>query len=394
MKIYQNGLLLNLSNKVLDYVDKLKKEQVVTICSIDHAEHIAAYVAWMTVGGNIFIKAPFLSKTELSYLDEKVLTLPYNDSLFFHTSGTTGLPKIAVHQKQQIQHAIISSTTIMGWDSNVKFLNLLPAFTVGFWNMIIPSLIEHNFSIVLGSRETILDDLNQNTNVTIIVPALMDYLRLRNVPIDFSKYNKVGIGSSAVLDRHVEFFFKNKGKALNHMYGTTEVGTPILHRLSTNSDDFARYLNLTSTQSAEFKIMNKELWIKGPTLCANIQDFGLTDGWFNTHDLWDQQDNMIKFIGRSNDIVKLNGFKASLLAIETIAEDDAELGEAVAVVRNSLGTDWIELFFTNKNAVTNKTAMNEIFLKKLPDFSVPRKFTYIDAVPRNAMGKKTRAIDL
>jgi hypothetical protein len=38
--------------------------------------------------------------------------------------------------------------------------------------------------------------------------------------------------------------------------------------------------------------------------------------------------------------------------------------------------------------------MNEIFLKKLPDFSIPRKFTYIDAVPRNAMGKKTRAIDL
>jgi acyl-coenzyme A synthetase/AMP-(fatty) acid ligase len=101
LKIYQNGLLVNLSNKVLDYVDKLKKEQVVTVCSIDHTEHIAAYVAWMTVGGNIFIKAPFLSKTESSYLDEKVLNLPYDNSLFFHTSGTTGLPKIAVHQQQQ-----------------------------------------------------------------------------------------------------------------------------------------------------------------------------------------------------------------------------------------------------------------------------------------------------
>jgi acyl-coenzyme A synthetase/AMP-(fatty) acid ligase len=394
LKIYQNGLLVNLSNKVLDYVDKLKKEQVVTVCSIDHTEHIAAYVAWMTVGGNIFIKAPFLSKTESSYLDEKVLNLPYDNSLFFHTSGTTGLPKIAVHQQQQIQQAIISSTAIMEWNGDVKFLNLLPAFTVGFWNMIIPSLIEHNFSMVLGSRETVLDDLNQNTNVTIIVPGLMDYLRLRNVTIDFSKYNKVGIGSSAVLDRHVEFFFKNKGIALNHMYGTTEVGTPVLNRLSTSADGFVRYLNLTPRSTAEFKILNKELWIKGPSLCANIQDFGVTDGWFNTQDLWDQQDNMIKFIGRSNDIVKLNGFKASLLAIETIAEDDAGLGEAVAVVRNSLGTDWIELFFTNKNAVTNKSVMNEIFLKKLPDFSIPRKFTYIDAVPRNAMGKKIRVVNL
>ena len=394
MKIYKNGAFLNLSNKVLYYEDKLKTEQVVIICSADHLEHVAAYIAWITVGGNIFIKAPFLSETESLYLDKIVLGLPYDNSLFFHTSGTTGTPKIAVHQKQQIQQAINSSTAIMGWNSNVKFLNLLPAFTVGFWHMIIPSLVEHNFHMVLGSRETILDDLNQDTDITIIVPALMDYLRLKNVPIDFSKYDKVGIGSSAVLDRHVEFFFKNKGKALNHMYGTTEAGTPILHRLSTNSDDLARYLNLTSTPSAEFKILDKELWIKGSLLCVNIKDFGVTDGWFNTNDLWNQQDNMIKFIGRSNDIVKLNGFKASLLAIETIAEDDVDLGDCIAVVRNSLGTDWIELFFTNKNAVINKTAISNIFLKKLPDFNIPRKFTYIDVVPRNAMGKKIRSANL
>lgn len=390
MKLIKDGCWKKIDELIKEYESKLVNNLVVTICSADHLDHIAAFFAWSNVGGNIFIKAPFLTEAQSKYLDNKVSELKYRDALFFHTSGTTGTPKIAVHQSHQMSQMLLMSSNSMWWQSEDVYLNLIPPFTVGFWHMVLTAFKHHNFTMVLGSRETLIQDLESECNVSIIVPALLDQIKLRNIPVDFSKYNRLGTGSAAVLERHHNYFFNNGGRVLNNLYGTTEVGVPILKRTSTRLDNYTSYLDVTQVSQSQFKIENNILYIKGESLCSNIHEFECVDGWFKTNDIWTQEGNMIRFNGRSNDIIKLNGFQANLLEIETVAEDHANLGDSIAVVRNSLGSDWIELFYTNKEATVDKNHIKNMFKNHITNYSIPKKFTWIETIPRNGMGKKIR----
>lgn len=393
MIIFRGNEKIKIDDIVTEYENKLQNNSHILLSSIDHIQHIAAYVAWSRVGGNICIKAPFLTDEQSDYIDNVVSTSNYDNALFFHTSGTTGTPKVVIHQKKQMDQMLSMSTSAMEWKSTDRFINFLPAYTVGFWHIILPSLVHHGFTIGLGSKETIISDLADDYNVTILVPALLDQIRIRQSHIDFSKFRMVGCGSSAVFQRHVDFFFEKGGKVFNHMYGASEIGAPVLKKVSKSPSDYSQYLEMIPlSKDVYFKIVDSKLYVKGSSLCSNVNDFDLDDGWFNTNDRWIVKNNLIKFDGRTNDIVKLNGFQINLLEVETIAEDSAGLGECIAVMRNSLGTDWIELFFT-KNTSIDKKNLKKIFEKKLPSFAVPRKYTFIENIPRNGMGKKIRIND-
>jgi O-succinylbenzoic acid--CoA ligase len=365
---------------------QLKNNQVYVLSSNDHVDHISAYVAWKEVGGNIFIKSPMLPIEQSKILDETIKNINVKNSISFHTSGTTGLPKLITHTEKQFQQVIKMATNAMGWNKNSKFLNFIPAQTSGFWNLVIPPLVKHDSTLVLGSKETLIDDFKKDVNLIHLVPALIDQLRIRNVEVDLSKFDKVCTGASQVLKRHAEWCFNNKAKIFNHMYGMTEICSPILCKEAIDIDDDVEYMRLTPLSDTEFKIEETCLYVKGESLYEGA------DEWFQTNDLWEQKSDMIKFIGRTDDIVKVNGFQCSLLLLENTIEEKTNLGDTISVVRNSLGSDWVELFYTNANAVIDKKHLNSILEPILYKHNIPLKYTYIEQIPRNIYGKKTRYI--
>jgi len=394
MKITQHSNAVSLCSTVNTYKELLVNNELCVLSSINHIDHIAAYLAWCEVGGNIFIKSPLLPIEQSSFLDKKIKGYSLHNSIIFHTSGTTGIPKLVIHTRKQFDQMIRMSTGAMGWNTHTKFLNFIPAFTSGFWHIIIPCLVKYDCEITLGKRETIVDDLKLDHNLTLLVPAMVDHLRTKQASIDLSQFNKICLGASQVLSRHVEYVFSNRAQTVCHMYGSTEFGSPILKRDSSHPDDFSTYLDLTPMSDAAFSISStNQLLIKGDSLCENIKEFDFDGEWFNTNDLWEiRQDNKIVFLGRSNDIVKVNGYQCSLLLIENIIEGFTDLGETLAVPRSSLGTDWVEIFYTNKNSRIKKHALKEMLKSKLPSCNIPRRITYVDAIPKNSLGKKIRNV--
>jgi len=390
MKVLHFGKEVDISAHIHHAETLLLREHVYLLKTSSHIEHIAAYVAWTRVGGNIFLMSPFLPKDQVTALEDQLKKYKYTNSICFHTSGTTGTPKLVVHKRHQLEQARKMSTAVLGWDSDTKFLNFLPPFTSGFWNIVIPSLVYHDCEIVLGSRETIAEDLKQNTNLTVIVPAMLDMMRIHNIEADFSKFKRVGSGSSAVLPRHVEFIFKNKANRFTHMYGTTEIGVPILSRDSNSFNDFSTYLEINANGDNQTMLVDNELYVKGESLCENIEDFSNVDGWFKTNDIFVRDGDLIKFAGRNNDIVKINGYQANLLLIENTLEDKFNLGDTLAVVKNSMGVDYVELFYTNDSATIDKNEIHKSTSNILPECNIPRKYTHVDSIPRNSMGKKIR----
>lgn len=391
MKIIKNNIFINIDNLISIAENNLKSNNIYTLCSNDHLDHIASYIAWKNVGGNIFVKSPFLPTRQIEELSKKIDKLNVSNSIIFHTSGTTGIPKLVIHKEKQINEAIKMSTAGMKWESNTKFLNFMPAFTSGFWHIVLVDSVFHDATLIISSKETMIDDFKKS-NSTLIVPSLIDQLRSKKISLDLSRFSNIAVGSSQVLFRHSEYIFNNNANTFTHVYGSTETCSTTLSKESYKLDDTNNFLDLKPLANNEFKLVNNELWIKGPSLCENIQDFNFHDGWFQTGDLWEQTDNMIKFIGRSNDICKINGYQCSLLLVESLSEDKLNLGSCLAVPRHSHGIDWIELFYTNKECKIDKVFFKEILSEILPSYNIPRKYTYVEEIPRNGFNKKVRNV--
>ena len=391
MKIIRNNKLCNISDQVKEYKKQLHEQKVFTLSSADHTDHIASYIAWKEVGGNLLVKNPYMPKEISEFVDQKLLNFEYENSIIFLTSGTTGYPKLIVDTNKQFESLIPVASKVMGWNSDSKWLNVLPAFTSAFWHMVIPCLVEYDASIVLGSRETVLKDLKQDVNLSAFVPGMIDNLRLSKIPVDLSKLDNFFSGSSAVLKRHVEFLFERGLTRFTQLYGATETMTPFLSRTTTEPDEFCEYLEFKPlNKDTEIKLVDGELWVKGPTICENFKQLDHSGDWLKTGDIWEQDVDLIRFVGRKNDIVKVNGFQANLLMIESVSEDRTDLGETLAVVRSSFGTQWIELLYTNKDCIIDKDKFKEIFEPILYKCCIPKKYTYIESIPRNATGKKVR----
>tara|TARA_R110002049_G_scaffold10127_3_gene50457 strand:- start:165382 stop:166905 length:1524 start_codon:yes stop_codon:yes gene_type:complete len=119
------------------------------------------------------------------------------------------------------------------------------------------------------------------------------------------------------------------------------------------------------------------------------------DGWFITGDLGQiDEDGYVTIVGRSKDLIISGGYNIYPKEIETAIDqvkgvvesaafgiDHADFGEsvAVAVVREPGGS------------VTEDDIMNAISTE-LARFKLPRKIFFLDALPRNTMGKVQKNI--
>ena len=366
MQIYCEGNYLNYSDRVGHYKKALKEDTVV-IESLDHVEHIALYIAWQEVGGSILVRAPMLPVKQKQELDIILAEQTETDCVFLHTSGTTGSPKLVSFDKDNFKRILTKSEQHLDWSNNTSWLNFIPAFTSGFWHIVLPSIVKHDCKIVLSNKQTLKDDLATDVNSTIFVPGLIDQMRMGKLKLPLHKFHMVASGASQVLPRHVEYIFDNGCRVFNHIYGTTEIGSPMLGHKTYSVEDTNCWLELDEN----CMLYNNELIYDNVT----------------TGDLFEAKDNMIQFTGRSNDIVKINGFQCSLNLIENYLED-LGYGDCLAVPHNKAGSDYIELLHTNGNP--NKKELKEILTPILPPCNIPLKYTKTDSIPRNALNKKVR----
>ena len=65
------------------------------------------------------------------------------------------------------------------------------------------------------------------------------------------------------------------------------------------------------------------------------------------------------------------------------------MGECVAVPRKLRGIDFIELYHT-KPFIQSKNELKNMFKEHLPKHMIPSKFTFIESIKRNGLGKKVR----
>jgi len=120
----------------------------------------------------------------------------------------------------------------------------------------------------------------------------------------------------------------------------------------------------------------------------------LKDGFYHTGDIGRMdEDGYLYLVGRSDDMIKVSGFKVSprevedaLFEIKGVCEaavvgvDDPVVGEAIAA-----------FIVPRENAGLTKDGVKETLKMTLPAFKRPAHIEFVDSIPRNAAGKIARA---
>ncbi len=348
------------------------------------------------------------------------LPLVHSDQplLLVYTSGTTGVPKGAVHT----QAALLANARASAWAHDFvpgdKVLSTLPMFHVGgLCIQTLPALLA-GIEVVLHPRfdpTAWLDEMaTSRPTLSLLVPATMravfEHPRWADTSLDCLR--GIMTGSSTVPVAYLETLHA-RGVPVGQVYGTTETGpVSIVLRLS----EAVAHVGASGwpQPEAQVKLINAqgqevgsgetgEVCIRAANLMRGYwraggeADAGLQDGWFHSGDLGQRRDDgCITIVGRSKDMIISGGeniypaeIENLLVTLPGVAEcavvglPDARWGEVpvLAVVR----AGHAEFQTLDAQKLVN------FLQERIARFKLPRRVVFLDALPKSALGKVIKA---
>ncbi len=340
-------------------------------------------------------------------------------AMILYTSGTTSLPKGVLTTHYCIKSQISALVDAWEYTSKDHSLCVLPLHHIhGIINVISCTLFVGGKVEFLPSfsAEAIFARFEQKElNVFMAVPTIYFKLitYLESLPADQQAHLKTIMqafrlmisGSAALPVSVMEKWEGLSGQRLLERYGMTEIGMAISnpYRGERRAGHVGQPLPNVQVRlvDEENKLVEfgqaGEIQIKGPNVFKEYwgkekaTQEAFVDGWFKTGDVAELNEGYYKILGRnSTDIIKSGGYKLSALEIEEILRThenvsdcsviglpDEEWGEVVAAVVILEGE-------------VSSDELNQFMRTKMPAYRVPRKYLFVQELPRNAMGKVTK----
>ncbi len=191
-------------------------------------------------------------------------------------------------------------------------------------------------------------------------------------------------------------------------YGMTEIGMALSNPLDPKGRREGRVG--TPLPSVELRIVDDtgtdtdgpgELWVRGPSLFSGYHGreeetrASFVGDWFKTGDIGERDaTGSIRLLGRSSvDILKTGGEKVSAVEIEETLRELAGLSDvAVVGIPDPTWGDRVVAFVVARDAVLDDAAVRAFCRERLAPFKVPKEVRFVDALPRNAMGKVQKRV--
>ncbi|AOW11753.1 class I adenylate-forming enzyme family protein [Hydrogenophaga crassostreae] len=335
----------------------------------------------------------------------------HTPALLVYTSGTTGLPKAAVHTQGNLlsNMAIAAQSQAMGASDTV--LTVLPLFHVGGLCIQTLPALSVGATVLLHARfdagATLAAIENERPTLTLQVPATLKalYEHPRWPAADLSSLRAVWAGSS-VLPTAALSGFHDRGIPVCNVYGSTETGPFSVALPPDHAKSHAgtcgwpgggvevKLCDASGTTVSQGEV--GEICIRAPNVAERYwPDLPAVDpeGFFHSGDLALQAgDGSFTVVGRSKDMIISGGeniypaeIESALLAhplvseCAVIAQADPRWGEvAVAVVvlaaGNTAGEGW---------AAPLQSHLQE----RLARYKQPRRWLAVEALPKTALGK-------
>lgn len=372
----------------------------------DHLPEMRRIVTTVPGGGEGLV-----SWSEATDADASAFQVPVGgDDMadLMYTSGTTGRPKGVVVRHRNVA---MMPNGLPQW-SGVGWLHSSPMFTfagiasvfnpmkLGLRLLYLPRFdVDRWFDVVEQRRPM----------ATFLVPAMAELLiaspRFDNA--DLSSITLCPIGSAPIapstLARLQE---KLPGAMVSNSWGMTEAGPAFC---SMPPEEQSRRVGSVGRPMAptEFRILGPdgvelppgedgELVVRNPGREREyFRDEEATsrtwrDGWLHTGDVAHlDEDGFLYIVGREKDVIIRGGNNIHASDVEAVLYDHPEVREAAVagVAHAVLGEDVGAWVVRVPGSEVGEEALRAHCAERLSDYKVPRSWTFVDALPRNATGK-------
>ncbi len=334
-----------------------------------------------------------------------------NDALLIvYTSGSTGEPKGAVLTQKALTCNAKMSVEAHGMSAGDTVLNVLPLFHVGGLNIMPTPAFSIGASVVLHEVFDVdaTCEALQGVQFAIMVPTVLQAVMASSEwqDADFSKLKGLSIGSTDVPVALIEAVH-GRGVPLIQVYGATETAPFAIYQSVDEAYETVGSIGRAGS-GCQIRLVSEgvdvadgeagEIWVKGdnvlreywraPQLTAEL----LQDGWFRTGDVATRDESgLFWFADRIKHVIISGGENIYPAEIERILRDLPDVEEVAVVGRSD--PKWGEIpvaVVVARGDLSTQTVLGSL-KGRLASYKRPKDVVFVDALPRNSMGKVVAA---
>ncbi len=325
---------------------------------------------------------------------------PDDPALLLYTSGTTGRPKGALLDHGNLLAQARGVVEAWRWGPNDGLVLALPLFHVhGLGIALHGSLIAGGCAVLIPfSPENVIRELQAGGTMFFGVPAMYQRLSeyLEQNPADLRHVRLFVSGSAPLPATLFERCARVLGQPPLERYGITEGGIVV-----SNPYEGPRQPGRVGypLPGVEVRLGEAdEVQLKGGQVfsgywhneAATADVFA--DGWFRTGDIGDiGSDGTLAIRGRIKELIISGGYNVYPREVEMVLEQHPAVAEvAVAGMPSERWGEEVTAFVVARAPVKGEDLI-AYTRERLATYKCPRDVRFIDAIPRNAMGKVDRS---
>ena len=330
--------------------------------------------------------------------------------LVVYTSGTTGKPKGAVLKQAALFWNALNSVHMHDLRSTDRILTALPMFHVGGLNIQTTPALYTGATVILqerfdpGSFLALLQE--HRPSLTVLVPATIQaLLEHPSWPdTDLSCLRVLTTGSS-IVPPHLIHAVHVRGVPVIQVYGSTETAPVAVYQRredaeiigSTGKAGLHCELRIVDEQGRDVGPNRPgELLIRGGNVLHEYwgdpaaTQSALRNGWYRTEDIgyFDEQ-GYVYIKERKKDLIISGGENIYPAELEAVLFDIPGVREAAVVGKPDprWGETPVAMIVLEAGANLSQEQVLAAFQDRLARFKHPREVIFLDALPRNSIGK-------
>lgn len=340
-------------------------------------------------------------------------------SVMLYTSGTTSRPKGVPRRHRAERAAGIAHVAQNLYRRGERTLGVMPLYhTMGVRSLIAMSLIGGTFVCLPrydAGQALALIEAEAITNLYLVPTLYHDLVHAREfASSDVSSVRKLGFAGASMTDgllKKLNDAFR-PDLFVNH-YGSSEIYTFTIDQSAPAKPGSAgkaginqqiRVVRLNATSAAELAKPNEEGEVIA--LLAGDESFegywrrpdadakALRDGWYFTGDTGFVDDDGDLFVtGRVDDMIISGGENISPVEIEScLSLHPAVLEVAVVGLADERWGKVVTAFVKRRGPVSEQDLEQFCRISGLANFKRPRRFVFVDALPKSPVGKLLRRL--
>ncbi|MFC9586162.1 acyl-CoA synthetase [Streptomyces yangpuensis] len=337
--------------------------------------------------------------------DPAAARTPDDPALILYTSGTTGAPKGAVLSSAAITADLDALAEAWQWSAEDTLVHGLPLFHVHGLVLGVLGALRTGSRLVHTGRPTAEAYAAAGGSLYFGVPTVWSRIAREPQAAAALSGARLLVSGSAALPAPV---FRDIERASGHRiverYGMTETLITVsgraggdLHPGTVGTPLPGIATRIAAEDGAEIG----ELQLTGPTLFSGYLGRPeataaayTEDGWFRTGDIAavGEKDGVHRIVGRaSTDLIKSGGYRIGAGEIENALLDHPRVREAAVVGVPDADLGQRIVAFVVAEGVTG-AELTDFVAAHLSVHKRPREVRFVEAVPRNAMGKPQKRL--